>query len=121
MGFGLCVLFCFSSFLCVKSILKGIVARRLGLSRIFCGIFFKTAMPRLSVFMHSVNIAYKQQVRLDRADDIHLLFAVIVCRRRAKSAKAAATSDRARHTISARLSPVRARAAKMFDEFGGVG
>lgn len=75
-------------------------------------------MPRLSVFMHSVNIAYKQQARLDRANDIHLLFAGIVCRRRAKSAKAAATSDRARHTISARLSPVRARAAKMFDEFG---
>ena len=82
--------------------------------------FSKRQCPRLSVFMHSVNIAYKQQARLDRANDIHLLFAGIVCRRRAKSAKAAATSERARHTISARLSPVRARAAKMFDEFGGL-
>ena len=86
----------------------------------FAGFFSKRQCPCLSVFMHSVNIPYKQQASLDRADDIHLLFAVIVCRRRAKSAKAAATSDRARHTISARLSPVRARAAKMFDEFGGL-
>ena len=46
--------------------------------------------------------------------------AATACRRRAKSARAAATSERARHTISARLSPVRARAAKMFDEFGGL-
>ena len=41
----ICYMFCFSPFLCVKSILKGIVARRLGLSRIFAGFFSKRQCP----------------------------------------------------------------------------
>ena len=45
LSFGLCYMLCFSPFLCVKSILKGIVARRLWFVKDFCGIFFKTAMP----------------------------------------------------------------------------